>query len=225
MLVAVICLLGWLTYTNISTISTLSARGQNYNLGGTTITPTPGANGKSAYQIAVAHGYKGNETDWLLSLIPIPFRGAQGSDGESAYQLAQDHGYAGSTVAWLAGLQGVQGTAGIQGLQGIQGIPGLSATDAQTAAAVTAYCFSMLCQGPMGLAGADGANGAVGPVGPAAPAVFFSCVTRTVNAVPTEYEAWKYVNEPDSAYRNQYTIVAPATCPNPVDLTTPPATP
>ena len=36
-----------------------------------------GDNGKSAYEIAVAHGYKGTEQEWLDSL-----KGLQGPQGE-----------------------------------------------------------------------------------------------------------------------------------------------
>jgi len=56
--------------------------------------PQPGADGLSAYQIAVQNGFVGTEADWLLSL-----------KGD-------------------AGIQGEQGIQGIQGEQGIQGIPG-----------------------------------------------------------------------------------------------------
>lgn len=53
--------------------------------------------GKSAYAIAVAHGFKGSEQDWLDSL-----RGPKGDPGKN----------------------GVDGVNGEQGLQGIQGPPG-----------------------------------------------------------------------------------------------------
>jgi hypothetical protein len=56
-----------------------------------------GEDGLSAYQIAVAFGFIGDEVDWLESL-----KGADGAQG----------------------IQGVPGTQGIQGIQGIQGVPG-----------------------------------------------------------------------------------------------------
>lgn len=56
--------------------------------------------GKSAYAIAVAHGFQGTEQEWLNSL-----RGPQGPKGEP-------------------GRNGVDGINGEQGLQGIQGPPG-----------------------------------------------------------------------------------------------------
>lgn len=56
--------------------------------------------GKSAYAIAVAHGFQGTEQEWLNSL-----RGPQGPQGEP-------------------GRNGIDGINGEQGLQGIQGPPG-----------------------------------------------------------------------------------------------------
>ena len=44
----------------------------------------PGANGSSAYQIAVANGFKGTETEWLTSLV-----GADGKDGQDGAQGIQ----------------------------------------------------------------------------------------------------------------------------------------
>lgn len=62
--------------------------------------------GKSAYAIAVSHGFKGTEQEWLDSL-----RGPQGPDGV--------HGPPGPP-----GEPGRNGNDGEQGLQGIQGPPG-----------------------------------------------------------------------------------------------------
>lgn len=74
-----------------------------------------GADGKSAYQIAVEHGFSGTETEWLASLKgdkgdigPTGPRGTQGpqgikgdkgatgADGKSAYQYAMEGGYTGT---------------------------------------------------------------------------------------------------------------------------------
>ncbi len=103
----------------------------------------PGANGtdgRSAYQIAMANGYYGNESQWLLSLKGADgaagtngangaagAQGAAGADGKSAYQLAQLNGYTGTLQAWLASLVGATGPQGVQGVQGIQGAPGTPA--------------------------------------------------------------------------------------------------
>lgn len=58
---------------------------------------TPGADGKSAYEIAVANGFSGTETEWLASL--------KGADGKSAYQIAVENGYEGSEEQWIAEIQ------------------------------------------------------------------------------------------------------------------------
>ena len=71
-----------------------------------------GADGKSAYQIAVEHGFSGTETEWLASLKgdkgdigptgprgtqgPRGERGPAGKDGKSAYQYAKEGGYTGT---------------------------------------------------------------------------------------------------------------------------------
>ena len=60
---------------------------------------TPGADGKSAYQIAVEHGFSGTETEWLASL-----KGRNGANGKTAYQYAQDGGYTGTEAEFSAKL-------------------------------------------------------------------------------------------------------------------------
>lgn len=71
-----------------------------------------GAEGKSAYQIAVANGYSGTEQQWLLSLKGEPgIAGAKGDKGDKG-----DTG--------LQGLQGLKGDTGATGPQGIQGVQG-----------------------------------------------------------------------------------------------------
>lgn len=63
-----------------------------------------GAEGKSAYELAVENGYHGTEEMWLESL--------NGHDGKSAYELAVENGYQGSETEWLADLKGEPGQAG-----------------------------------------------------------------------------------------------------------------
>ena len=59
-------------------------------------TGATGSNGLSAYEIAVANGYKGGANSWLASLIgPKGDTGANGSDGKSAYDLARENGFSG----------------------------------------------------------------------------------------------------------------------------------
>ncbi|WP_216071640.1 hypothetical protein [Acinetobacter indicus] len=61
-----------------------------------------GADGQSAYEIAVANGYTGTEQQWLESLVGAA--GANGTDGKSAYELAVENGYEGTIQEWLDGL-------------------------------------------------------------------------------------------------------------------------
>lgn len=89
--------------------------GVNVSTGGT------GVDGKSAYQIAIKHGFVGTEQEWLASLVgpkgdhgeqgPIGPQGQPGLDGKSAYQLAVDNGYSGTITEWLANLKGESGNS------------------------------------------------------------------------------------------------------------------
>ena len=63
-----------------------------------------GKDGKSAYEIAVEHGYQGTEEQWLDSL--------KGADGKSAYEIAVENGYSGTEEQWLASLKGDKGDPG-----------------------------------------------------------------------------------------------------------------
>jgi len=112
-----------------------------------------GADGSSAYEIAVANGFVGNETQWLTSL-----QGADGAKGDKGDQ--GDAGPAGATGATGAdgtngndgangqdGAQGIQGVKGDTGDQGIQGIKGDTGDTGATGD-----------QGTTGAAGADGAD-------------------------------------------------------------------
>ena len=94
-----------------------------------------GTDGKSAFEIAVEHGFVGTETEWLKSLrgtdgkngLPgkdgadgLPGRdgtdgknGADGTDGKSAYTIAVEHGFTGTEDDWLQSLKGTDGKDGI----------------------------------------------------------------------------------------------------------------
>lgn len=91
-----------------------------------------GKDGKSAFEIAVEHGFVGTETEWLKSLRGadgLPGRdgtdgkngvdgkngtdGTNGSDGKSAYIIAVEHGFTGSENEWLKSLKGADGKDGI----------------------------------------------------------------------------------------------------------------
>lgn len=58
-----------------------------------------GANGLSAYEIAVNNGFVGTEVEWLVSL-----QGADGADGKTAFESAQDGGYTGTEAQFNADL-------------------------------------------------------------------------------------------------------------------------
>ena len=79
-----------------------------------------GKDGKSAYEIAVEHGFVGTETEWLESLKGVdgkdglPGRdGIDGTDGKSAYIIAVEHGFTGTENEWLQSLKGADGKDGI----------------------------------------------------------------------------------------------------------------
>lgn len=78
-----------------------------------------GAQGASAYEIAVENGFEGNETEWLASLV-----GPQGPQGATGAQGPQ--GQAGATGA--QGPQGVPGADGTNGTDGADGAPGATGT-------------------------------------------------------------------------------------------------
>jgi hypothetical protein len=80
-----------------------------------------GADGASAYEVAVANGFVGTEVEWLASLVgPAGADGAQGPQGIQGVQ-----GPAGADGAQgLQGIQGIQGPAGADGAQGPEGPQG-----------------------------------------------------------------------------------------------------
>ncbi len=69
-----------------------------------------GADGKSAYEIAVEEGYVGTEEEWIASLHGTD--GTDGTDGKSAYEIAVEEGFVGTEEQWLASLKGEQGNPG-----------------------------------------------------------------------------------------------------------------
>ncbi len=94
-----------------------------------------GADGKSAYDIAVDNGYTGSQSQWLASL-----KGDKGDVGATGAQGAQgvkgDKGDVGATGAQGAqGVKGDKGDVGATGAQGAQGVKGdkgdVGATGAQ----------------------------------------------------------------------------------------------
>ena len=69
-----------------------------------------GKAGASAYDVAIANGFVGTEAEWLASL-----KGEAGKDGKSAYELAVENGYEGNVQQWLASLVGAAGKDGADG--------------------------------------------------------------------------------------------------------------
>ncbi len=67
-----------------------------------------GANGKSAYELALENGFTGTEEEWRKSL--------NGADGATAYELAVLDGFEGTEEEWLASLRGKNGTNGKDGV-------------------------------------------------------------------------------------------------------------
>lgn len=67
-----------------------------------------GADGKSAYEIAVQNGFVGTEAQWLDSLNGADgTNGTDGADGKSAYQSALDGGFVGTELQFNESLADV----------------------------------------------------------------------------------------------------------------------
>ena len=135
-------------------VKTLHIRPSGFEGENSNVPPTPdlyqqllqkisekGKDGKSAYIIAVEHGFTGTENEWLQSLkgvdgkdgcdgrngvdgLPgkdgkdgadgLPGRdGIDGTDGKSAYIIAVEHGFSGTENEWLQSLKGADGKDGI----------------------------------------------------------------------------------------------------------------
>lgn len=167
-----------------------------------------GADGASAYDVAVANGFVGDEAAWLASLVgPAGATGPQGPAGATGAQ-----GPVGATGA--TGPQGPAGSTGPQGPAGDTGpagADGLSAYEVAVAGGFVgneaAWLASLVgpqgdvgpagptgatgpsgATGPQGPAGADGATGATGPQGPAGdPGI---TVSATAPASPSVNDLW-----------------------------------
>ena len=156
-------------------------------------TPGPaGADGKSAYELAVENGYKGTLTEWLASLVGevgpagkdgengadgkdgengTPGKdGENGADGKSAYELAVENGYKGTLTEWLASLVGEVGPAGKDGENGADGKDGANGADGKSAyeLAVENGFEGTLPEWLDSLVGAGGLQGEVGQDGKSA---------------------------------------------------------
>ncbi len=79
-----------------------------------------GQDGKSAYEIAVANGYTGDEEQWLASLKGRDGSpGRDGRNGLSAYELASGELLYGTMDKWLESLKGAKGDKGEPGRDGV----------------------------------------------------------------------------------------------------------
>lgn len=82
-----------------------------------------GLNGRSAYEIAVANGYTGDEEQWLASLKGRDGSPARdGRNGLSAYELADGELLFGTVGKWLESLKGAKGDTGPKGADGRDGV-------------------------------------------------------------------------------------------------------
>ena len=147
-----------------------------------------GADGKSAYQIAVDSGFDGTEQAWLASLKgekgdkgdtgatgakgekgdkgdpgATGAAGKDGADGKSAYQIAVASGFDGTEQAWLASLKGEKGDKGDTGATGAKGEKG--DTGAAGAKGEKGDTGATGAAGEKGDTGATGAKGEKGDKG------------------------------------------------------------
>lgn len=97
-----------------------------------------GADGKSAYEIAVDNGFRGTEEEWLESLKGEPgATGEKGADGISVTHSWDSTtlivtSASGTSSANLKGEKGEKGDAGPQGLKGDKGETGEKGVDGES---------------------------------------------------------------------------------------------
>lgn len=128
-----------------------------------------GADGKSAYELAVEAGFVGTLAQWLASLRGEKgaqgergarglqgiqgvqgvqgidgVQGEKGADGESCYQIAVRHGFSGTEEEFVASMKGVKGDKGDKGDKGEKGDQGIAGRDGR--------------DGQQGLPGKDGTD-------------------------------------------------------------------
>ena len=108
-----------------------------------------GTDGKSAFEIAVEHGFVGTETEWLESL-----KGVDGKDGVNGKDGCDGRN-------GVDGLPGKDGKNGADGLPGRDGIDGINGSDGKSAYIIAVeHGFSGTeNEWPQSLKGADGKDG------------------------------------------------------------------
>ena len=149
-------------------VKTLHIRPSGFDGENSNVPPTPdlyqqllqkisdkGKDGKSAFEIAIEHGFVGTEVEWLESLKGVDGKdglpgkdgadglpghdgtdgknGADGTDGKSAYIIAVEHGFTGTEDDWLQSLKGADGKNGVNGKDGITPDMSVYATKADIA--------------------------------------------------------------------------------------------
>jgi len=83
--------------------------------------------GKSAYEVAVANGFVGDEAAWLASLVGATgAAGATGAEGQSAFDAWIAAGNSGTVTDFLESLVGATGATGATGTTGAAGNDGAS---------------------------------------------------------------------------------------------------
>lgn len=136
---------------------------------------TPGEAGASAYQIAKANGFDGDENAWLESLRGIP--GKDGTNGITPrigenlnwWIGAVDTGIRAEGSQGLQGIQGIQGEKGEDGIDGKDGNDGLNGITPHIGDNGNWYLgetdTGVKAEGIKGKDGADGINGKDGADG------------------------------------------------------------
>lgn len=133
--------------TNIAAEFEESTKSIDANFGETQ-TIRDGANGLSAYEIAVKNGYKGTETEWLVSLKGEP--GEQGPQGPKGDTGAKGDPGANGKDGYTPrrGVDYFDGQPGKDGAKGDKGDPGADGKDGSNGV-----------NGKDGVDGKDGADG------------------------------------------------------------------
>ena len=138
-----------------------------------------GADGKSAYEIAVDNGYVGSQTQWLASL-----KGDKGDKGDVGATGAQ-------------GIQGDKGDTGAQGIQGVKGDKGdVGATGAQGIQGDKGDKGDVGATGAQGIQGVKGDKGDVGATGAQGKSAYEVAVDNGYNGTEKDWLTSQSGNSP-----------------------------
>lgn len=148
-------------------------------------TGATGADGKSAYQVAVDNGFVGNEAAWLASLVGATGQtgaaGQNGTDGDDGitptvtitnitggHNIAFDYGSGDSRntdVNIYDGQDGQNGTNGTNGQDGHSPVVTASKSNGVTTISVDGTAIATINDGEKGDTGATGSQGPKGDTG------------------------------------------------------------